>query len=250
MPYVQRTVIAGDTMEFKKYHSSRIHTTGIARSPNCGHSSEAQKKVNDRRAEETIRWDIETNFRKGDLHVVLHYADKERTLEQAEEDLAKFKRQLRQDCKKAGIELKYISCTETKRMTNIHHHLIMNKIELSLIENAWEKIVGIGGVSVRPLDSRKNHAKLASYLVKESKSTETRRDEEEPVKRKKRFSKSRNLKKPKISYQIVAASSWRKDPRPHKGYELVKLEDGSFTKTGFHEISGYPYQEYFEVKRE
>ena len=48
----------------------------------------------------------------------------------------------------------------------------------------------------------------------------------------------------------VPASSWRKEPRASKGAVLYKFDDGSTTRSGWHEISGYPYQEYFEVFNE
>ena len=54
------------------------------------------------------------------------------------------------------------------------------------------------------------------------------------------------MAKPVITYTTVAASSWRKEPKPSKGSVLYMFDDGSTTRSGWHEISGYPYQEYFE----
>ena len=250
MSYVQRTVTAGEVIEVKKYYSARIHNKGTKRSPNRDHSSEAQKRVNDRRAETEVRWKTNENFGKGDYHLVLHYFDNFRTLPEAEQDLAKFKRILRELCREAGIELKYIACTETKRMTNIHHHLIINKMPLTMIQEAWNKAVKNGGISIRVLDGRKNHAALASYLMKESRSTEDRREDGESDRRRKRFSCSRNLRQPKIEYRAIAAESWRRRPKARSGYELEKLGDGSTERSGIDEITGYAYQEYFQVLRE
>jgi hypothetical protein len=248
MAYVHRQVEAGQTVEHKKMQSFRVHTKGVQRQPNHGHTSDKQAKINERATEERLRWKLNANFGYRDLHAVLHYFDKERTLEQCREDLALFLKRLRRLCKKKGIPLKYIAVTETKRMTNIHHHVIINRMDAEIIAEAWEGVEGGGGISFRPLDRRGNHYKLAAYLMKESRATMERY--KEAGRRGKRYSASQNLLEPKITYTVVSAASWRKDPKAHKGAILYKFDDGSTCKSGWHEISGYPFQEYFEVFNE
>lgn len=248
MPYMMRVVVAGRVRETKKMHTSRVHTKGIERSPNSERTSRAQSTVNERAAEERLRWKLNDNFEYKDLHAVLHYADKERTLEQAEHDLVLFKRRLKRLCAAKGIPLKYISCTETKRLTNIHHHLVVNRMDPELLMEAWEGVPGGGGISFRPLDRRGNHAKLANYLIKETRSTVDRLKEQK--RSGKRFSSSHNLTMPEPTYQKIPVASWRKEPKPHKGYDLMRFDDGSVARTGWHDITGYPWQEYFEILRE
>ena len=69
-------------------------------------------------------------------------------------------------------------------------------------------------------------------------------------KRGKRYTKSQNMDKPVVTYTAVAASSWRKEPRARKGAVLYVFDDGATHRSGWHEISGYPYQEYFEIFNE
>ena len=69
-------------------------------------------------------------------------------------------------------------------------------------------------------------------------------------KRGKRYSKTQNMAKPVITYKVVPASSWRKEPKARKGAVLYKFDDGATCKSGWHEMTGYPYQEYFEVFNE
>jgi len=228
--------------------SSRIHTKGIKRDKNRAPTSANQKKVNERVTEEKMRWKLNANFGYKDLHAVLHYFDKERTLEQCREDLALFFKRLRRLCKAEGITLKYIAVTETKRMTNIHHHVVINRMDPEIIAEAWEGIEGTGGISFRPMDKRGNHYKLAAYLMKESKATMERY--REAGRRGKRYSTSQNLITPEPVYRIVSASSWRKDPKARKGAALYEFDDGSTQRSGWHEVSGYPYQEYFEIYNE
>ena len=245
MPYIHRTVKAGPVVEHYKYHSSRIHTKNIKRSPNRGKTTAAQLKANERIAEQKLRWKLNANFPPGSYHLVLHYFDKSRTLLECRDDIKAFFKELRKRCLQKQITLRYISVTETKRMTNIHHHVVMNRMNLQLITDAWEKVSGSGGISLRPLDKRGNHAKLASYLVKESRSTMARY--KEMGVRGKRYSTSQNLITPKPSYTVVSASSWKKNPKARNGSVLYKLDDGSTAREGWHDVSGYPYQEYFEI---
>ena len=138
---------------------------------------------------------------------------------------------------------------ETKRMTNPHIHVIISRMDPEIIGDAWEEVPrGGGGISFKPPGRRGNHAKLAAYLMKESRSTMEKY--REIGKRGKRYSKTQNMDKPVITYKVVSSSSWRKEPKARKGAVLYKFDDGSTCRSGWHEISGYPYQEYFEIFNE
>ena len=246
MPYVHRRVKAGRTIEHRKFQSFRVHTRGVKRGPNRGTTSEKQARVNERVAEERLRWDINANFDHRDLHAVLHYYDKGTAFPQVLKDREIFLKNLRRICAERGIKYRYILVIETKRMTNPHLHLIVNLMDPEIISEAWETVpAGGGGISFKPMDRRGNHCKLASYLMKESRST-MKRYRELGV-RGKRYSKSQNMVKPVITYEVVPASSWRSEPRPRKGAALYKFDDGANCRSGWQEGSGYPYQEYFEI---
>ena len=136
--YVKRTVTAGPVVETKKMYTSRVHTKGVRRQSGLGQTPKAQHAVNERKAEEKLRWKLNANFSSGDYHVVLHYYDKEVTLEQAETDKRAFLRTLRGKYQKQGIAWKYVACTETKRMSNVHHHIILPAFSLQVIQEVWE----------------------------------------------------------------------------------------------------------------
>ena len=90
MAYVHRRVKAGRTIEHRKMQSYRIHTKGVQRGPNHGTTSEKQAKVNERVAEEHLRWDLNANFDHRDLHAVLHYYAKDTTFPEILADKAAF----------------------------------------------------------------------------------------------------------------------------------------------------------------
>ena len=247
MPYVERTVVAGLIRETRKMYTGRIHTKGVERAKNIGTTSQAQAKANERKAEEVLRWRLNANFTAGDYHLVLHYYDKLQELEKAEKDKQEFLRLLRKECKAAGIPWKYVACTETKRMTNIHHHIILPAMDTAILFSIWERVVGSdgGNISIKPLDRRGNHKKLANYLMKESRSTVERY--REIGKRYKRFSCAQGMDMPEPRYEVVRAARWADEPKPKKNYILLKDDDGNIACSGIHEASGWPWQEYFEI---
>ncbi|MFR6425683.1 MAG: hypothetical protein ACLUNO_09130 [Oscillospiraceae bacterium] len=117
-------------------------------------TSKCQERINERVAEEHLRWLINCNYRYGDYHMVLHYWDKEITLEQAERDRAAFLRELRKAYAKAGKRLKYIAVLETKHMTNVHHHILLPRFDAQIIAAAWTKVTnGAGSISFQMLEA-------------------------------------------------------------------------------------------------
>ncbi len=235
MPYIKRIVKAGDTIEVKKYFSARYgkkDSGGRARKEN--ETSEKQKKVNENNAAERLTWLINENFRDGDYHIVLTYSDENRpSADESAELLKKYLRKLRSEYRKEGSELKYITVTEYET-TNIHHHIIINKFDTSVISDLWMH----GGVHFTPLYSNGEYSKLAHYFVKE-----TNKTFKDAVVSGKRWNASRNLRKPHIVKTVVQADSWTKNPKPLKGYYIatdsVAEDVDSF---------GYAFQKYTMIK--
>ncbi|MBR3963639.1 MAG: hypothetical protein IKK14_08975, partial [Oscillospiraceae bacterium] len=233
LPYVKRTVKAGSVIETKKYFNARVHTPFAKRAHNSRDTEKAQRKCNERKAAEELRWILNATFKEGDLHVVCHYGDKPQDFEKVESDTLKMCEVLRNEYKKAGEVLKRVAVIETKRMTNPHIHLVVNKIEPEIIIRAWRKVSGKGFISFEPLDDRGNHKELADYLIKESKSTARRW--KEGKKHKKRYWCSRNVVRPEPVYEVIPAKNWKKEPKARKGYFLFKDKEGIAVHEGFHE---------------
>lgn len=235
MPYIQEVVIAGATKEVHKKHSSRYGRKGIPRGENKNTTPEAMKRVNERHAETNLRRLINTNYKCGDIHLVLTYRKGERpTPEQARRDLELFLKRLRRYYKKKNEELKYISVTEYANAA-IHHHLIINSMDTRDLIELWPH----GQPRPTYLDNTGQYGQLASYLIKET--SKTYKTENGSGKR---WSASKNLKKPKIIKTIVKANSWREIPKATEGY---CLEINSID-SDIDEVSGYPYLFYSMVK--
>lgn len=248
MPYVRREITAGAVREVKKYWTGRVHPKQATRAPHSGTTSEAQQKVNERKMEEKLRWILNANFRYGDHHAVLHYYGKEVSMEQAEADKSAFLKLLRKWCRKNKAEWKYVAVTEKK--SKMHHHLILPPVPVDVMQALWEEVVGgnCGNITIQPLDRRGNHAKLASYLIKQSRSMAAYWAEQ--GKRHKRYSVAKGMVVPEPTYRIVSANRWTDAPKPRKGWILLKDDDGNTCRSGIHELTGWPWQEYFELRVE
>ena len=191
--------------------------------------------INERKAIEKLRRKIKANFFEA-YHMVLTYKKTERpSPEESKKILQDFLRNFRSAYKKEGEVLKYIIVTEYKNKA-IHHHLIVNEIPktMEIVKKYWTR----GRPNFTPLYSEDSYQELAEYLIKE-----TRKTFREGKAQKKRYSCSRNLIEPECKTEIVPASTFRKEPKPKKGYYI----DKSTLCEGINEF-GYRYQYYTMIK--
>ena len=237
MPYIQETAICGDVIEVRKINAAVISAKGKGRSQRKAKTSKAKQKINEKNAERTLRQLINTNFHPGDLFVTLTYRGDPPDPEEAKKELANFLRRMAREYKKAGTELKYVAVTEYKAK-RIHHHLVMNRIDVQTISNQWKR----GRPDFKVLDQSGDYAQLASYLIKET----ARTFKKNPDAQGKRWQRSRNLQKPKITRKIISAAGFRKEPRAFKGYLLDKMSV-LFNQWAIGQLI-YEYQEYRMIK--
>lgn len=204
MAYCKKTILAGKTLEIEKYHRAGQGKNSI-RQPKAQLSSEEQQKRNEALAIRKLTWEINGNFGPGDYHLTLTYRDPAPEPEEAKKQLAKYLRRLRGAYRAAGKELKYIAVTEYKYQ-RIHHHLIVNRIDLGVLTGLWER----GQVRAAILDKTGSYWRLAEYLVKE-----TRRSfsgAPGTLAGKRRWTPSKNLKRPEPKVEEVQSGGYRKEP--------------------------------------
>lgn len=250
MPYVKRTTVAGKTIETEYYYTSRYQKKGIKRGDKVKATKEAQKKVNTRAAERKLRVLMNNNFEYGDYHIVLDYIREkgkpDRTRDEMRADIAVFLRELRKAYKAADRSLKYIHVMEIGERGARHHHLVINKIDTEVLQNAWYKAyAGHNRVKVFPLDDTGNYGKLASYFIKYTDKTVGT----EQGLQGKRWNCSKNLVRPESMYEYVTQRSWfRCEPKAQKGYYIDKdtVEKGVSSP----EYYGYGWFRFTQVKLE
>lgn len=249
MPYVERVTKAGNTIEIERYFTSRYKKKGISRGDKVKPTKEEQEKVNTRQAERKLRILINANYGYGDYHLVLDYirrkGEPDRTPEQMRQDIDVFLRECRKEYRKAGLEFKYIHVMEIGKKGARHHHLVVNKIDIEILQRCWYKAYeGHNRVKVFPLDDSGNYAELASYLIKY---TGTHKKGTDGALQGKRWNCSKNLVRPEPEYRIISDREYfKKEPKAIKGYYV----DKNSVSMGVHspEYYGYGYLRYTLVK--
>lgn len=217
MAYRKEIFIAPGYREVKKYFTWRLGGKKN-RAPNWKRTPEDVAAVNERRAAEKLRRIILTNFKRDDLYITLTYR-KEPDYETGKKEIRNFLRRLKEFYRKKGLELKYIYTTEY-RGERLHHHLIINDgISRKECETLWGRGMinryGFQRYDGRPDDARE----LAKYLIKEAK-----RNVREG-KQKTRWVASKNLTPPRVLHRTIHAASWKENPRPPEGMQLLRVEN-------------------------
>lgn len=248
MPYVESITVAGETIEVERYYTNRYRQAG-ERSKKVKATTEGQIKINNKQAEKNLRRLINHNFGPGDYHLVLDYIRQpgiaDRSPEDMKKDISIFTRECRKLYRKAGLEFKYIHVMEIGDKGARHHHLIVNHIDVNILQSAWYKAYsGHNRIKVFPLDDSGNYSKLASYLIKYT--SHHLHDPDRLIG--KRWSSSRNLKKPVTKKKIITARNWfRTEPKAKKGYVVLKdtIESGITSA----EYYGYGFFRYTMVRQ-
>ena len=231
MAYVIEECDAGLTKEFRKYFSSRYNRPGLYRSENKHKTPEAVKRVNQRRAEVTLRRLMNTNYQDGDFLIRLDF-HKWQPIDSIEMQrmISTAIRRLKRLYEKQGQELKYIYVKEIGPRGSRHIHMMVNRTDTEILRTWWQ----YGAIHIDPLCSEGQYRKIAAYFIKYAAKTE----ETEGKLVGKRWYASQNLKKPKIRKRVVKASTFKKKVKELPGWYLDKetLRDG-VSELGF---------EYFE----
>lgn len=235
MPYIKKTVIAGNTIEVEKHYSAR-YGKRLPRSSNSQATRPEQAEVNQRQAEKTLRRLINANFGVGDIHLVLGYKRQyTRSPEQARKDKEQFLRGYRRWCQEQGQTPRYITVTEFENK-RVHHHLVIGSIPMAVLYELWPW----GRPHITPLDRSGNYEQLAAYLIKETSKT----FDKPGTPQRKRWTQSKGLKKPMVRREVIRADKWNAQPKPVQGYYIPR----DSIVNGVCPVTGAPYQQYMMVR--
>ena len=206
---IKETCIAGRVID-RTIRVTHGVVAGRKRAEKVNPTPDSVRKNNDRIATLNLSRKINANFGPDDGHLILTWA-KEPTQEEARHALGLFFRRLKSRCRKAGQEVKAVWATELD--SRIHHHVIINRVDLELIRKCWTW----GRVKWIPLDdeSNGNYYRLAEYIIKET--AEHFRDPQSQTKQ--RYSCTRNLTSPIIVRQPASPAEFSVDKiKTIKGY--------------------------------
>lgn len=249
MPKYRKKIKAGDVYEVEEFYCPRTIGKKYERGRRENLTSEEQAKRNLALARKGMTRIINTNFTGKDYFVLLTYAA-EVTVEEARRLLANFFLRLKRYRRKNGFsDLKYVAVTETQgKNERVHHHVVMNAFDglsmkegLEILLEKWSH----GTVLIKHLYKNQKDNRLASYISKEN-----------IKKGAKRWSTSRNLKKPEIKIEQVKETKKKVPLRPPKGYRVIFSAEDYFEEIGWVRYmkavreGGMDYGEYDETKKE
>ena len=227
--FIREICVAGASIDVTLKLSTAPGTG--SRKPRRNPTPAAAQRNNDRIATKKLTRLMNGNFYPGDFHITLTYAGKEPSPEAAKKNIKNFIRRMAREYEKQGLTFRWIEVTEYKH-TRIHHHMVVSYIDPRIIEKQWKH----GHVRSVSLDKSRNYRKLAEYFIKET--TKTMREPGNETKR--RWRASRNLVRPIIKRERIAAADMSKAPKPLKGYEIIEETIHRFE----HPFTGIEHLEY------
>lgn len=236
MAYIEQTVIAGEVIEKRKYHTFQ-HPKGGHRAKNSEPSPERIKKSNMRRRGDRLRWLMNANFNDRDFwSMTLTYRPGEEptSIRAVRDDAADFIKRLRKCARLFGTEIRYIYVIGAGPHRR-HVHITVNALpDMAIFKGCWIH----GHVSMTQLYSEGQYKDLAEYYMQNA--IETKEQEialgEKPGRM---YVVSQNLTQPVIEKKVVHAKTFRETPKPVKGYHIEK-DSIWYGITMF----GYPAMEY------
>lgn len=197
MAKTKKIISAGVLRKEVLYDRVRARDDSRTRAAKRKAQSEAQQRLNAQASWQKLELMLATNFRPGDLVVVLDYAEAwlPYNRDEAAYRLKLFRAAMTRTRKAAGENFVAIWNIETRHGEGrYHHHLVINSTgaDLEALRAAWP----YGGVHIEPLraDGEKNYETLARYMCKEY-----------PEKLGKRtWSYTRNCKHPEVETFVVS----------------------------------------------
>ena len=186
MGYRTRPIKAGPRLEVEIFPIFGRENAGKARAAKHNLTPERVQRNNEERSKRKLIQLIDANFDERDIHLTLTYLGTPPKYDQAQADVKNFLRAVKRKREKRGMEpLKYIYTIEGNddgTRERIHVHMVMNGgIDREELEQIWGK----GYANADHLQPNENGLEaLARYITKQQKN-------------RRKWARSRNLKKPK-----------------------------------------------------
>ena len=254
MAYVKDVFDCISSREIEIKYKGRFGAKGEKRAPKQKPTSYLVRKSNQLNKEKEVRRLLKVNFRKNDLWCTLKYKKGYRPdIQTIEKDLRNFFCKLRRKYKKYGQELKYIYRLEVGKYGGVHIHLVVNAdipdADL-LVSQSWS-CDNNAGVYWARIKEEGGFAALAHYIVKEPDyevGKQLSLFDYEVRKHFVKYSRSRNLKKPKVDRLEYSRRTVRKiileGIQASEGYYI----DKESIRMGINPFTGMSYIHYTEVK--
>ena len=231
------TTIAGKTIITRCTESARIRTEKTGRKPKSKPTPEAMAKVNKINQERILTGYINNNFGEDDLWISLEY-ESWIPVEESVKRVEKFKRKLRDYCRRNKIPYKLIESTGVGvRSGKPHHHILVNKeITRQILWMFWDK----NYMHTEQLRDDGNYQRIAKYMLQNAYQAKDSRG-----KHKKAWRASRSVIKPETRVENMKRQPLfdPEDLKARAGYAI----DRDSIRVYEHPITQAACIEYIEV---
>lgn len=228
----------GHIIVIEEYHDGNYGNPGGARTKKAKPTEEQMKKVNAINKAKRCQYKLLEYFNPGDCFATLTYEVKNRPpdMDAALMDFQKAMRKIRKEYKKQKKEVFWIRNIERGTKGAWHIHLVINEIgdTASILKSAWPH-GGIYTVEIQNNDKiyDEDFTKLSQYMTKDENTVELKANGEpsKPRLKEANYNSSRNMPLPEPD--VDKLQRWKKEPKPKKGYVIVKIHEGINPATGF-----------------
>ena len=236
----------GEVIDVEEYHDGKYGAPGMKRSPRKKPTKEDIQKVNALNKARRARQRLLQYFSSGDCFATWTYEQMNRPqdMKQAVKDFGNAMRYVRKEYKKRGRELFWIRNIEQGTRGAWHIHLIINEIgeTASILQRAC-KHGGTWSIEIKKSNQYDDDfEKLANYITKDENTGELKKDgsPSKPRLRASSYNTSRNmpLPEPKVDKLV----RWKEEPKPKKGYYMVRIHEG------INPVTGFKYRRYTMIK--
>lgn len=237
----------GDIVDVEESHDGKYGAPGKGRAKKEKPTKEQMRVVNAMNKFRRCRQKLLEYFDAGDCFATWTYERKNRPsdMAQALDDFQKAIRAVRREYKKRGRELFWIRNIERGTRGAWHVHLVINEIgdTASIIKKAWPH----GGTWVSEIRNSEqvydlDFTKLAGYMTKDEYTGCKKKDGTvgKPRLRESNYGTSRNMPLPEPKKEKLVR--WKSEPKPKKGYYIVRIHEGT------NPVTGYKYRRYTMIR--
>jgi hypothetical protein len=235
MAYIRKEYYFDDSIEVEKNYNGRYGAPGVKRKKKKKATPEEIVKQNLLNKIKKVKRLIKWNFRKGDYWSTFTYPrGQSPPIEEGKKNIERFVRNLRGKYKRLGCDLKYIIRTEIGSKGALHHHVILNRINVNgmttdtLLAETWK----YGHIRNQLLYEEGDYRELAAYITKPGDEKTLRN-----------YTRSRNLIQKEPVKRLILRKEIEEEPKPRKGYYIDKNSIAEGTNP-----TGHKYQHYTMIK--
>lgn len=236
----------GEIVDVEEFHDGNYGAPGKQREKKRKKTKEEIQKINHWNKERRCRQRLLEYFHPGDMLATWTYRPEERPpdMKEALKDFQKAIRKVREEYRKRGYELFWIRNIEKGTKGAWHIHLVVNQIgdTASILQRAWPH----GGTWTVQLKQGgwfdEDFTKLANYMTKDEYTREQKKngDPGKPRISESSYSTSRNMPLPEP--HVDKLKRWKREPKPKKGYYIVRIYEG------INPVTGYKYRRYTMIR--